>query len=149
MVFQASSDFEAYDIRRTLGHNDDIQVTENIGAQEIVEKLSVRTTCQLKAVFVSRISPMNNLLAALKMLQKVQHPLVYDIYGPIEDKDYWAECEKVIAGLPSHIHAHYQGSLSSIDVVKTLEQYDVFFLPTKGENYCHVSAEELCAGFPF
>ena len=33
-------------------------------------------------------------------------------------------------------------------MVKTLEKYDVFFFPTKGENYGHVIAEALCAGLP-
>lgn len=147
-VFQVSSDFEAEDVRRALSQNVDTQVAENIGAQEFAEKLPPRSTSSLKAVFVSRISPKKNLLAALKMLQQVQQPLVYDIYGPIEDRDYWAECEKVVAGLPPHIQVHHRGSLNPDDVVKALENYDVFFFPTKGENYGHVIAEALCAGLP-
>ena len=57
-------------------------------------------------------------------------------------------CETVIAGLPSHIRVLHRGPLRSDDVVKTLEKYDVFFLPTKGENYGHAIAEALCAGLP-
>ena len=30
----------------------------------------------------------------------------------------------------------------------TLSAYDMFFMPTKGENYGHVIAEALCAGLP-
>ncbi|WP_198929144.1 glycosyltransferase family 4 protein [Marinobacter sp. X15-166B] len=147
-VFQASSDFEADDIRRTLGQHVDVQVAENIGAQEYAEQLPSRATGPLKAVFVSRISPKKNLLGALEMLQQVQHPLVYDIYGPVEDEEYWQQCDKVIAGLPPHIQVHHRGSLTPDDVVKYLEKYDVFFFPTKGENYGHVIAEALCAGLP-
>jgi glycosyltransferase involved in cell wall biosynthesis len=147
-VFQASSDFEAEDIRRALGPRVDTQVAEDIGAQEFAENLPPRTSGPLKAVFISRISPMKNLLVALKMLQQVQQPLVYEIYGPIEDGEYWQQCEKVIAGLPPHIQIQYRGSLTPDDVVKSLEKYDVFFFPTKGENYGHVIAEALCAGLP-
>ena len=38
--------------------------------------------------------------------------------------------------------------LSPDEVVPTLAEYDVFFFPTKGENYGHVIAEALCAGLP-
>lgn len=147
-VFQASSDFEAEDIRCALGSGVDIQVAEDIGAQEFAERLGLRASGPLNAIFVSRISPMKNLLSALEMLQEVQQPLVYDIYGPIEDCEYWQQCERVIQGLPSHIKVDYKGSLTPDEVVKTLSNYDVFFFPTKGENYGHVIAEALCAGLP-
>src|SRR5690606_11774547 len=71
-VFQASSDYEAEDIRRALGPAVDILVAENIGAQEFAERPNLRTDRALKAVFISRISPKKNLLAALEMLHKVQ-----------------------------------------------------------------------------
>jgi len=147
-VFQVSSEFEAEDVRRALGSRVDTRIAENIGAQEFAEQLQRRTSGPLKAVFVSRISPKKNLLAALEMLQKVQQPLSYEIYGPIEDRDYWHECEKAIAALPPHIQVHHRGTLHPDEVVKTLKNYDVFFFPTKGENYGHVIAEALCAGLP-
>ncbi|WP_172117006.1 glycosyltransferase family 4 protein [Halomonas hibernica] len=147
-VFQASSDFEAEDIRRALGSGVDIQVAEDIGAQEFAERLELRDSSPLKAVFVSRISPMKNLLAALQMLQKLNHPLTYDIYGPVEDYDYWQQCLKIINTLPSHIKVEHKGELKPDIVVKTMSEYDVFFMPTKGENYGHVIAEALCAGLP-
>lgn len=147
-VFQASSDYEADDIRRALGHKVDIFVAEDIGAQEFAEQIPLREEGPLKVVFISRISPKKNLLAALEMLVSVKEYLSYDIYGPIEDEDYWLKCEKVIDSLPQHIQVRHMGSLNPDDVVKTLENYDVFFFPTKGENYGHVIAEALCAGLP-
>lgn len=147
-IFQATSDYEAQDIRRALGSRVDIQIAENIGAQEFAGHLVRRDSGPLKAVFISRISPKKNLLAALEMLQKVRQPLIYDIYGPIEDEAYWQDCEKAIAALPPHIRVKHKGTLHPDEVVKTLEKYDVFFFPTKGENYGHVIAEALCAALP-
>ncbi|MCK2150069.1 glycosyltransferase [Marinobacter alexandrii] len=147
-VFQASSDFEAEDIRRALGSRVDIHVAEDIGAQDFAEKLMLRNAGPLQAVFVSRISPKKNLLAALKMLKEVREPLIYSIYGPIEDRDYWEECEVAIEDLPPHVRVQHKGTLNPNEVVRTLEKYDVFFFPTKGENYGHVIAEALCAGLP-
>lgn len=148
VVFQASSEYEAEDIRRTLGSKVDIQIAEDIGAQEFAEVLPTRASESLKIVFISRISPKKNLLAALEMLRSVQQPVLYHIYGPIEDLAYWAKCEAVISALPSHVQVEHKGELTPDEVVPTLAAYDLFFMPTKGENYGHVIAEALCAGLP-
>lgn len=147
-VFQASSEYEAVDIRRVLGSNVDIRVAADIGAQQFAEPFRLRTSGPLKSVFISRISKIKNLDGALKILKMVHQPIVYEIYGPIEDKNYWFECQKLISDLPSHVQVKYKGPLSPDEVIKTLHNYDVFFLPTKGENYGHVIAEALCAGLP-
>lgn len=147
-IFQASSDYEAEDIRKVLGREVDIYIAEDIGAQEFTEALPVRTSNILKAVFVSRISPKKNVLAALEMLQEVKQPVSYHIYGPVEDNDYWDKCEAVIETLPSHVKVEYKGELRPEEVINILSLYDLFFMPTKGENYGHVIAEALCAGLP-
>ena len=38
--------------------------------------------------------------------------------------------------------------LSPDKVIDTLVSYDLFFLPTLGENYGHAIVEALCAGLP-
>lgn len=148
IVFQASSNYEADDIRRVIGSRVDIRIAEDIGSQEFSEGPTARTSSPLKAVFISRISPKKNLLIALKILKKVRQPLTFDIYGPIEDLDYWRQCESVIKTLPPHIEVNYKSNLHPDNIVNTLKNYDVFFFPTKGENYGHVIAEALCAGLP-
>lgn len=148
IIFQASSDYEADDIRRALGDGVDICVAENVGAQEFARQLNARTAGPLKVVFLSRISPMKNLLFALEALKQVRQPLVYHIYGPIEDPDYWQQCEQIIASLPSHVQVEHKGALMPSEVIETLTDYDVFFMPTKGENFSHVITEAFCAGLP-
>lgn len=148
VTFQASSVYEAKDIRRALGSEVDIQIAEDIGTQDFAEVLPSRVSQSLNVVFLSRISPKKNLLAALEMLQIVKQPMLFHIYGPIEDRFYWAQCEAVIDTLPSHIRAEHKGELTPDQVVSTLTGYDLFFMPTKGENYGHVIAEALCAGLP-
>ena len=146
-IYQASSIYEAEDIRRVLGSDMDIVIAEDIGAQEFAKDIAIREQI-ITAVFISRISPMKNLGFALETLKSVQNPLVYDIYGPIEDQSYWQHCQSIIADLPSHIDVQYKGELMPEQVVPTLSSYDFFFMPTKGENYGHVIAEALCAGLP-
>jgi glycosyltransferase involved in cell wall biosynthesis len=148
ILFQASSEFEADDIRRTLGDGVDIWIAENIGSQDFACAIPPKDEHILKAVFVSRISPKKNLLGAIEMLAEVREPVVYDIYGPREDKQYWAVCQEKIGALPSHIQVNYKGALLPQEVINTITRYDVFYMPTKGENYGHVIAEALCAGLP-
>lgn len=148
VVFQASSKFEAEDIRKVLGNNADIFVAEDICAQEFAINLQPRMHRKLNAVFISRISPKKNLLEALTILKSVLEPLEYHIYGPIEDEFYWLRCKSVIKELPSYVEVKYMGLLMPADVINTLSNYDVFFFPTAGENYGHVIAEALCAGLP-
>ena len=147
-VFQASSYYEAEDLRKVIGHSVDIQIAENISPKEFVEILPVRNIRILHMVFVSRISPMKNLLTALEILKNVKQLVTYEVYGPIEDSEYWAECKAVIKVLPTNIQVEYKGELYPDEVVSTLSKYDLFFMPTKGENYGHVIAEALCAGLP-
>lgn len=148
LVFQASNEYESEDIRKALGPNVDIQVAENVGAQDFAKNFEERTDGALRVVFVSRIVPMKNLLVALEVLKNVRQPVDYHIFGPIEDVEYWAKCEAAMSTLPSHVQIKYEGELNSDAVVKTMSRYDLFFMPTKGENYGHVMAEALCAGLP-
>lgn len=91
---------------------------------------------------------MKNLDYALKVLAKVGMPIEFTIYGPLEDKPYWQLCQELIAKLPTHIKVKYAGSLEPTVVSETLSRYDLFFLPTRGENFGHVIAESLAAGCP-
>lgn len=146
-IYQASSIYEAEDIRRVLGSKVNVVIAEDIGSQEFASNISAREEI-IKAVFISRISPKKNLVFALETLKSVKKPLVYDIYGPIENESYWQHCQDIIANLPLHIDVRYRGELTPEQVVPTLSSYDLFFMPTKGENYGHVIAEALCTGLP-
>jgi glycosyltransferase involved in cell wall biosynthesis len=91
---------------------------------------------------------MKNLLFALKVLRTVSGEVTFDIYGPLENKEYWNECEKVIGTMPHNIRVRYMGSLEHQRVLDVFAKNDLFFLPTLGENYGHVICEALSAGCP-
>lgn len=154
VTFQASSNHEALDIARTLGEGVPILIASDLsrrsaGAPSIdVKARNVDRSGPLRAVFLSRISPMKNLLGAFSILRELSTPLIIDIYGVIEDKSYWSACQGAIRDLPPHVQAHYKGALSPDRVESVLAHYDFFFLPTLGENYGHVIREALSAGLP-
>lgn len=155
-LFQASSEHEAADIRRVITATR-ILISSNISATSDLQRNDCeppnrasnrRSGDPLKGVFLSRISPKKNLAGALSMLAQVSCPVAFDIYGPIEDQTYWAQCLKLKAALPPHVTVQYHGELRPEAVETVLPAYDFFFLPTLGENYGHVIREALSAGLP-
>tara|TARA_X000000950_G_scaffold281743_1_gene379118 strand:- start:219 stop:1409 length:1191 start_codon:yes stop_codon:yes gene_type:complete len=102
----------------------------------------------LRICFISRIVKMKNLKFVLQVLSLVDVPIYLDIGGPQEDKVYWQECQFLANSLPKNIKVSYIGKIRPSDVPNTLAKYDLFFLPTLGENYGHVIIESLNAGTP-
>lgn len=103
---------------------------------------------KLSVVFVSRISRMKNLNEALQILAGVRGEVDFNIYGPLEDTAYWAECQELISGLPANVKVAYQGELPHAQVAGVFKAHQLFLLPTCGENYGHVIVEALVAGCP-
>jgi glycosyltransferase involved in cell wall biosynthesis len=103
---------------------------------------------RLRLVFLSRIDRMKNLDYALQVLARISVPAVLDIYGPISDAAYWNECERMITSLPERVEARYRGAIPNEAVCATLAGYDLFLLPTKGENFGHAIFDGLEAGVP-
>ncbi len=102
----------------------------------------------LSIAFLSRISRKKNLDYAIRALAEVEGHLRFDIYGPVEDRDYWEECLRLISGLSEWIQVTYLGAVPHEDVARVLGAHDLFLFPTKGENYGHVIREALMAGCP-
>jgi glycosyltransferase involved in cell wall biosynthesis len=154
ITWQASNEHEAADIRGAIsGIARNIVVAPNLPATV----QDVRTNCQpsqrepgspLRVIFLSRISPKKNLDFALRVLAKVAVRVELHIFGVIEDNSYWTHCQTLIHMLPDNISATYCGTLDHALVHETLSEYDLFFLPTRGENYGHAIFESLAAGVP-
>ena len=72
----------------------------------------------------------------------------YDIYGPLEDPEYWKKCEDAAASLPANIQVKYCGMVDHEDIHRVFSGYDAFFFPTQSENFGHVLAESFAAGCP-
>lgn len=91
---------------------------------------------------------MKNLDFALQALARAKTDLVFTIFGPKSDPNYWSKCESIISTLPTHIRVSYAGELLPGNVRVTLSKHDLFLFPTRGENYGHVIHEALGAGLP-
>ena len=153
--FQASVPHEASDIQNTLKvSREHIHIASDLTtARHLPDQINCGARLRnegapLRLIYLSRISPMKNLLFALDVLRHVTAQVHFSICGPIDDEIYWRTCQSAINQLPSHICVTYCGPISHENVSGTLAQHDLFFLPSRGENFGHVLVEALQAGLP-
>jgi glycosyltransferase involved in cell wall biosynthesis len=99
-------------------------------------------------VFVSRISRKKNLLRALEALRGVAGRVRFWVYGPIEDEQYWRECEGMARRVDDNITVHYCGAVSNRQAIDAFAASHLFLFPTYGENFGHVIQEALAVGCP-
>jgi glycosyltransferase involved in cell wall biosynthesis len=145
-MWHASTEMEEHEIREVFPWARTIIQVDSPG-DEPVEEIS-ESAQRARFVFVSRVSEKKNLHFGLEALKFVRFDMDFDIYGPLEDLDYWATCQRLINELPNNVHATYRGMLRPDQVQETFAQYDGFIFPTLGENFGHVIAESLSAGCP-
>ena len=155
VIWQASSEYEAQDIIRTmLVDSANIHVAINLPTSQSTHSYdshAVGSTSDhqnLRVLFLSRISQKKNLDYALRAIKHVNARILFDIYGPVEDAVYWQQCQNLIRQLPENIKVKYCGSVVAEHVRSVFSGYDLFFFPTRGENYGHVIAESLSIGTP-
>jgi len=104
LVWQASSEREANDIRVNWNMNTHIQIASNLPApsptpQDTPTSL-IKDEGVLKLVYISRIAPVKNLLFAIRLLKDIPGRITFSMYGPPDDPDYWKLCQDESAALP-------------------------------------------------
>ncbi|MEH7214276.1 glycosyltransferase [Priestia megaterium] len=151
ITWHATAQTEAMDIKMVFKKTKDIRVANNLTSnyKEIVfNKNLTKEVEKLKIVFLSRIHPKKNLKYAIKLLEEIKGEVSFNIYGPLEDKEYWEECKQTIEILPSNIEVNYKGLIKHESILKIFHENHIFLFPTLGENYGHVISEALIGGCP-
>ena len=153
VIWRASTEYEMQQIRR-LYPLAKIHIAPNMScpienhAETLPPTKPTKIVGQLRIVYLSRIHPIKNLNRALLMLTNVTGKVEFSIYGPVSDKEFWEECKVLIAQLPPNSNATYYGEVTPENVLTTLKDHHMFFLPTSTENYGHAIVEALLAGCP-
>lgn len=151
VLWHVTSEEELDEVRplaRPRGH---IVLAPNLvspASPTIVGSTSQKTEGSLRLLYLSRISPKKNLAGALKVLRRCNGQISFNIYGPKESSTYWQTCEELIEQLPVNVAAHYKGSVAPEKVAAVVRSHDLFFLPTRGENFGHAIFEALHEGTP-
>lgn len=149
VIWHASTPGEAADIQQRMGTSQHVVVARNFPTKNFLK------TCPsvihdfggaLRMVFLSRITRMKNLDYALRVLSHCKVNVQFDIWGTLEDRQYWQECQALMRNMPAHVTVKYCGAAEHSAVANILSNYDMLFLPTRGENYGHVISEALSVG---
>ena len=154
VIWRASSDVEADEIRRSAGSSAEIMVAPDLTPKTILPNYSPDTkpekrNGEVTFIFYSRVVPKKNLRGLLDLLQTVERGKVtLEIVGPLEDQRCWLDCQSLIATLPSNIAVNVVGPATYEAGLQHLYSSHFLVLPTLGENFGYVFIESLAAGTP-
>ncbi|MCH9664767.1 MAG: glycosyltransferase [Gammaproteobacteria bacterium] len=154
LIWQASSVQEENDIRAWWGKAVEVCISPNLApkfsrnSEPALRHDRSKTPGKLRIVVLSRVARNKNITGALRILKNIKTNVEFTIYGPIEDKVYWRQCQDLIQTLPQNVSVRYQGEVNPQKVISVLSNYELFFFPTHGENFGHVILEALMAGCP-
>ena len=147
--FHVTSEEESKALKKYLNISlDRIFSIPNMPSSTIKRDKPEKKERYLKAVFISRIVKKKNLLFAIKQIKKCQSDVVFYIYGPIEDNEYWEQCLNEMKNTPENVNVIYKGILDPGDSQFVFNNNDVFVFPTLSENYGHVIAEAITSLCP-
>lgn len=149
VLFHATNEKEAVDIRKAMGDKCKIRVAGNL-PRKMQENQAHREKEKntLKIISVARIAPEKNTLFAIESLALVKTNAEAEFFGTVYDKEYGNECRIAAEKLPGNIKINFPGAISSEKIFGKLAQYDLLFMPTRGENFGHIILESLQAGTP-
>ncbi len=149
LLFHATDDTEANDIKNVFGPGTALTIVKDFPASAQQPLVAVyKEPGMLRCLFVSRISPVKNLLYLIKILQRVPNTVSLAIVGPVEDDVYWNQCRQAIDRLPANITIEVQGAVPNSELAVIYQRHHLFILATHGENFGHVIFESLLNGRP-
>lgn len=146
--WHATDNREAVFIQKAMGKRIDAAVAANFPNLLPVIDGPAKEPNALVLGTVALISPMKNHLAVLQALQKCTARVTWFIFGPVKEEAYWNECKVLIDQLPSNINVVYKGELPPPQLQYAMQQFQVFIMPSKSENFGHAIMEALSAGKP-
>ena len=146
-IFSDNSEYQDFKLKFSIQINKHTVLNDipTIYPLEIYKSNELNKSDKLKLVFISRVAPEKNVDIAIKIVQKTNRLIDFDIYGPISDVKYWGKCKNLIKNKSSN-KIQYKGELLPNEVSKTFSKYDIFLFPTGGENFGHIIVESISQG---
>jgi glycosyltransferase involved in cell wall biosynthesis len=147
--WQSTSSQETAEIKKRIGKQVLISEVSNLPAAPNEIRSIEKKSGILKLCFIARIVDIKNLNFAISVLKEVRgFRIVFDVYGPKEDKEYWQVCESNAKHLSNQIQFNYQSVLIPEMIGEKISEYHALFLPTQTENFGHIIVETLQNGRP-
>lgn len=148
--WHATSETEQAEIKSVFGIDVDSHIAEVLPTlMESKEKIFEKRPKTLRLVCFSRISSEKGILEAIRIINNVpnEYSVIYDVYGSIPKSDYAEQCLNEIRKFDT-ARCTLKGEVNPSEIEELYARYDVFLLPTWGENFGHAIAESLMTGTP-
>jgi glycosyltransferase involved in cell wall biosynthesis len=150
-TFHVANEEEAQEIKKRIKVFQEIKIANQLPRKlkDNYEIKSIKKDEILRLVSIARISPEKGTKYIFEFLGEIQNnEIIFDLYGPLYDKEYWKECELLISSLPQNIKVNYRGSVDGSTINDVLKNYHFFIMPSEGENFGHAILEALSSGCP-
>ncbi|HUR98724.1 MAG TPA: glycosyltransferase [Pyrinomonadaceae bacterium] len=154
VIWRASFESDAKEIKAAIGEDIEVLCAPDLPPKSIVPDFDIldkpaKRNGAVRFIFVSRIVRKKNLHFFLERLSSCRTgEITLDIVGPIEDADYWRECEAALKTLPKNVTVNVTGALPYGEILKRMTAAHFFVLPTLNENFGYVLLEALACGAP-
>lgn len=147
VTFHCTSEGEKSDLIINFGAKQNSSVLTNIPFRSL-NKTEKQKAKKLKLVYAARIHPIKNLRFLIELLKQVKSEVELTIIGVIDDEKYWLECKDQINHLPENVNLKILGDIEHQELMSVLSDFDLYILPTLGENFGHSIFEALSSGLP-
>jgi glycosyltransferase involved in cell wall biosynthesis len=149
VVWHAATRNEADAIGREFGPTARVLIARDIPIRPgAASSVPAKQPGHVRVAFLSRIARIKNLDFAISVMATVRGTVQFDVFGPIEDRQYWAECERIAERLPLNVAMRYQGPVEPDAIAEALARQHLLFLPSRAESFGHAIVESLMAGRP-
>jgi glycosyltransferase involved in cell wall biosynthesis len=151
IIWHATDVSEKVEIVSHFGNETNVMVAPNLTKKVIgIRPNKNKQVDSLRLFFLSRIAVKKNLLTAIKALSFLQKDvnIEFSIIGPIEETEYWKQCQSEFKSLPNNVKVSYLGATPNHELSSILNNQHVMILPTQHENFGHVIMESWQAGCP-
>lgn len=147
--FHSTSKHETADIKRMFPDSLVMEASNLPSGRSLENPRPIeKNVGELRLISVARIAPEKNLKYALEVLLHVKKKVLFNIYGPVYNHEYWAQCLAIINSMPLNVTVNYHGSIEGTKVLEAISDYHALFLPSLGENFGHIILQSLQAGRP-
>ena len=149
IIFHACSQSEEIEIIHVFGRKSNVRIIPNF-VKPVKDSYTpiTKETGKIRLVFISIIQFMKNLNFFIDCLSGIRGEILFDIYGPSQQQDYFEECVKKAAKLKENCSINFKGAIQNERVPAILSNYHFFILPSFGENFGHAIFEALSCGRP-
>lgn len=150
VTFQVSNQKEFNELKKNLNPKSKIVIfTDPIPEPPKTITINRVKNKNLKIIYFGRLSYVKNIEFAYKVFKLSSNKFDFDVYGEINKNDinYFNKCDKLLKSI-KNVNYSYNGHISYNERLKVLTDYDLCFVPSFSENFCHTIYDSLSVGTP-